>query len=89
MACFYFETKCPEAEASLSEREKNEYVQYKTQKYLKKIKSKYPAIGENLETSNIVNIDVSLYHNMRDINNEIMRQIADVLYDKVEMEENE
>ena len=26
---------------------------------------------------------------MRDINNEIMRQIADVLYDKVEMEENE
>ena len=73
----------------LSEREKNEYVQYKTQKYLKKIKSKYPAIGENLETSNIVNIDVSLYHNMRDINNEIMRQIADVLYDKVEMEENE
>ena len=64
-------------------------MQYKTQKYLKKIKSKYPAIGENLETSNIVNIDVSLYHNMRDINNEIMRQIADVLYDKVEMEENE
>ena len=42
-----------------------------------------------METSNIVNIDVSLYHNMRDINNEIMRQIADVLYDKVEMEENE
>lgn len=82
-----FSYKC--ALGLLSEREKNEYVQYKTQKYLKKIKSKYPAIGENLETSNIVNIDVSLYHNMRDINNEIMRQIADVLYDKVEMEENE
>ena len=35
------------------------------------------------DLENVVSIDVSKYQNIRDINNEIMRQLAQSLYDKI------
>lgn len=64
----------------LSVKEKEEYVAFKSESYLTQMKQACPAIDENLTASNIVNIDVSRYSNMRDINSEIMRQITDALY---------
>ena len=64
----------------LSVKEKEEYVAFKSESYLTQMKQECPTIDENLTASNIVNIDVSRYSNMRDINSEIMRQITDALY---------
>ena len=36
-----------------------------------------------LKASDIIDIDVSRYSNMRDINSEIMRQITDALYAQI------
>ena len=35
------------------------------------------------DLENVVSIDVSKYQNIRDINNEIMRQLAQSLYGKI------
>lgn len=67
----------------LSTKDKEEYVVFKSNHYLNQIKQECPGIDHNLKASDIVNLDVSLYSNMRDINNEIMRQLTDSLYTQI------
>lgn len=67
----------------LSNKEKNAYVDYKCKKYFEKIAKECPNIDRSIELSEIVSIDVTQYSNMRDINNEIMRQITDKLYSQI------
>lgn len=76
-----FSYKC--AFGPLSTDEKNRYVTFKSERYLEEIKRECPSIKESLTASNIVKIDVSCYSNMRDINNEIMRQITEALYSEI------
>lgn len=67
----------------LSSEDKNKYVEFRTQHYLDKIKLVCKTIDRDLKPSDIVNIDVAKYSNMRDINSEIMRQITEQLYEQV------
>ena len=67
----------------LSTKEKEQYVAFKSERYLEKIKCECPEIDSDLKASDIVRIDVSRYSNMRDINGEIMRQITDALYEQI------
>lgn len=67
----------------LSTKEKENYVAFKSEQYLNKIKQECPVINSTLNVSDIVDVDVSQYSNMRDINSEIMRQITDVLYTQI------
>lgn len=67
----------------LSTAEKENYVAFKSEQYINKIKQECPAIDTSLKVSDIVNIDVSRYSNMRDINSEIMRQITERLYNQI------
>lgn len=67
----------------LSDSDKEKYVAFKSEQYLDKIKKECREVDSSLKVSDVVNIDVSQYSNMRDINSEIMRQITDVLYDKI------
>lgn len=67
----------------LTIEEKEQYVLFKGEQYLNKIKSKCSAIDHDMKVSDLVKIDVSRYSNLRDINSEIMRQITDVLYSKL------
>lgn len=67
----------------LSTKEKEQYVAFKSERYLEKIRCECPEIGSDLKASDIVRIDVSRYSNMRDINGEIMRQITDALYEQI------
>lgn len=67
----------------LSINEKEQYVAFKSENYLDKIKNVCPTIDSSLKVSDVINIDVSHYSNMRDINTEIMRQITDSLYAKI------
>ena len=67
----------------LSDKEKNNYVEYKCKQYFEKIAKECPNIDQSNELSEIVSIDVTKYSNMRDINNEIMRQITDKLYSQI------
>ena len=65
-------------------RECNVYCEiysYKTD--LEKIKHECPGLDSTLQASDIIDIDVSRYSNMRDINSEIMRQITDALYAQI------
>ena len=64
----------------LSTQEKEQYVAFKSEHYLEKIKHECPGLDSTLQASDIIDIDVSRYSNMRDINSEIMRQITDALY---------
>lgn len=76
-----FSYKC--AFWTLSTREKEDYVAFKSECYLDQIKHECSTIDSTLKASDIVNIDVSRYDNMRDINSEIMRQITDALYTQI------
>lgn len=67
----------------LSTDEKEQYVAFKSERYLEEIKRECPSIEESLKAADIVKIDVSRYSNMRDINSEIMRQITDALYSEI------
>ena len=67
----------------LTIEEKEQYVLFKGEQYLNKIKSKCSAIDHDMKVSDLVKIAVSRYSNLRDINSEIMRQITDVLYSKL------
>ena len=67
----------------LSDNEKNAYVDYKCKQYFREITKECPNIDQSLKLSEIVSIDVTKYSNMRDINNEIMRQITDKLYSQI------
>lgn len=67
----------------LSSKEKEQYVAFKSERYLLKIKCKCSEIDGTLRASDIITIDVSRYSNMRDINSEIMRQITDALYEQI------
>lgn len=67
----------------LSAMEKEQYVAFKSERYLEKIRRECPEINASLKASEIINIDVSRYSNMRDINSEIMRQITDSLYEQI------
>lgn len=67
----------------LSTREKEDYVAFKSECYLDQIKHECCTIDSILKASDIINIDVSRYDNMRDINSEIMRQITDALYTEI------
>lgn len=67
----------------LSTKEKEQYVVFKSERYLEKIRCECPEIDSDLKASDIVRIDVSRYSNMRDINGEIMRQITDALYEQI------
>lgn len=67
----------------LSINEKEQYVAFKSENYLDKIKNVCPTIDSSLKVSDVINIDVSHYSNMRDINTEIMRQITDSLYAQI------
>lgn len=79
-----FSYKC--AFFPLSKDEKDEYVRYKGEQYLRRIKEHCCTIDEGLSACDLVNIDVSQYCNMRDINNEIMRQLTYALYDQIVIE---
>ncbi len=68
---------------TLSNAEKESYVQFKCQQYLSLLQSNNIAVNENLSLVDRVKIDVSKYRNLRDINSEIMRQIADTFYDQI------
>ena len=50
---------------------------------MEKIRCECPEIDASLKASDIINIDVLRYSNMRDINSEIMRQITDLLYEQI------
>ena len=76
-----FNYKC--AFGPLSINEKEQYVAFKSENYLDKIKNVCPTIDSSLKVSDVINIDVSHYSNMRDINTEIMRQITDSLYAQI------
>ena len=67
----------------LSTKEKEQYVAFKSERYLEKVRCECPEIDSDLKASDIVRIDVSRYSNMRDINGEIMRQITDALYEQI------
>ena len=67
----------------LSTKEKEQYVAFKSERYLEKIRCECPEIDSDLKASDIVRIDVSRYSNMRDINGEIMRQITGALYEQI------
>ena len=67
----------------LSTQEKEQYVAFKSEHYLEKIKHECPRLDSTLQASDIIDIDVSRYSNMRDINSEIMRQITDALYAQI------
>ena len=67
----------------LSTQEKEQYVAFKSEHYLEKIKHECPGLDSTLQASDIIDIDVSRYSNMRDINSEIMRQITDALYAQI------
>ena len=67
----------------LSTKEKEQYVAFTSERYLEKIRCECPEIDGTLKASDIINIDVSRYSNMRDINSEIMRQITDALYEQI------
>lgn len=67
----------------LSTREKEDYVAFKSECYLDQIEHECCTIDSTLKASDIINIDVSRYDNMRDINSEIMRQITDALYTQI------
>lgn len=66
----------------LSKDEKEAYIEYKLKQYSEQIMKSYENICES-DLENVVSIDVSKYQNIRDINNEIMRQLAQSLYDKI------
>jgi hypothetical protein len=66
----------------LSKTEKEAYIEYKLKQYSEQIMKEYRNISEN-DLEGIISIDVSKYQNIRDINNEIMRQLANSLYDKI------
>lgn len=72
----------------LSEMEKEKYVEFKSERYLEKIRSECPDVDGTLRASDIIRIEVSRYSNMRDINNEIMRQITDSLYEQIVKEKH-
>ena len=76
-----FSYKC--AFYPLSNEDKELYVSFKIQKYVEQIKQECKIIDKNLNYSEIVNIDVTKYCNMRDINSEIMRQITEQLYSQI------
>ena len=76
-----FSYKCAFWPLSVSEKE--DYVAFKGQQYLNKIKQECPVIDGSLKVSDVVKIDVFRYSNMRDINGEIMRQITDALYTQI------
>lgn len=67
----------------LSSEDKNKYVEFRTQHYLNKIKLVCKSVDKDLKPSDVVNIDVAKYSNMRDINSEIMRQITEKLYSQI------
>lgn len=67
----------------LSSEDKNKYVEFRTQHYLDKIKLVCKTVDKDLKPSDVVNIDVVQYSNMRDINSEIMRQITEKLYSQI------
>ena len=67
----------------LSSEDKNKYVEFRTQHYLDKIKLVCKTVDKDLKPSDVVNIDVAHYSNLRDINSEIMRQITEKLYSQI------
>ena len=66
----------------LSIAEKEAYIDYKLKQYSEQIMKSYRNIDKS-DLENVVSIDASKYQNIRDINNEIMRQLAQSLYDKI------
>lgn len=76
-----FSYKC--AFWQLSTYEKETYVEFRSQYYLRKIQTECPLVDKELKPTDIVKIDVTKYSNMRDINSEIMRQITDALYSQI------
>lgn len=66
----------------LSKTEKEAYIEYKLKQYSEQIMKAYGNIDES-DLESVVSIDVSKYQNIRDINNEIMRQLAHSLYNKI------
>ena len=76
-----FSYKC--AFYPLSNEDKELYVAFKAQMFIEQIKQECQSIDKSLNYSEIVNIDVTKYCNMRDINSEIMRQITERLYKQI------
>lgn len=76
-----FSYKC--AFIPLSTAEKEAYVQFRAECYLSQMKEYKPSIDKDLSASSIVRIDVTKYSNLRDINQEIMRQLTEALYEKI------
>ena len=67
----------------LSTEEKNRYVQFKITQVIQKLETMYPSIVDEIDSKTLVEIDVKKYNNLREINNEIMKQISNNLYEKM------
>ena len=67
----------------LSTEEKNRYVQFKITQVIQKLETIYPSIIGEIDSKTLVEIDVKKYNNLREINNEIMKQISNNLYAKM------
>lgn len=66
----------------LSKAEKEAYIEYKLKQYSEQIMKAYGNISES-DLERVISIDVSKYQNIRSINNEMMRQLAHSLYNKI------
>ena len=67
----------------LSHDDKTSYVEFKSKKMLKQMKEYQPSIDDDIAISDIINIDVDRYANLRDINNEIMEQLTTAFYSQI------
>lgn len=67
----------------LSDYEKKKYVKFKTQEYLDQISKFDDKLNKVDSYSDGINIDVTKYSNIRDINNEIIKQLSACFYKKV------
>lgn len=69
--------------SSLKNEEKKLYVKHRTNQIIKDLKNKEYNVDQDRIYSEIGKIDVTLFSNMRDINNEIMKHISDTIYEDV------
>lgn len=67
----------------LSDKEKEIYIDNRVSLLLKDVQDEFDIIVSPENVSEIKNIDTRKYHNMRDINSELMKRISDVIYPKL------
>lgn len=67
----------------LSDKEKEIYIDNRTALMLKDIQEELNISVSSEKVSEIKEIDIKKYSNMRDINAELMKRISDVIYPKL------